>query len=133
MFCTYSGILFSCQIPVPPGFLSAPCQCHCIINDGTAFYRPRALFQVPLPTSAPVPCCRPASSHPLTFQASETAKRSIWLWFFTITIFGSCQSVSQFSRSVLSNSLRPHESQHARPPCPSPTPGVYSNSCPSSR
>ena len=38
----------------------------------------------------------------------------------------------QFSHSVLSNSLRPHESQHARPPCPSPTPGVHSNSCPSS-
>ena len=36
----------------------------------------------------------------------------------------------QFSRSVLSDSLWPHESQHARPPCPSPTPGVYSNSCP---
>ena len=39
----------------------------------------------------------------------------------------------QFSRSVVSDSLRPHESQHARPPCPSPTSGVYSNSCPSSR
>ena len=38
----------------------------------------------------------------------------------------------QFSRSVVSDSLRPHESQHARPPCPSPTPGVHSNSCPSS-
>ena len=38
----------------------------------------------------------------------------------------------QFSHSEMSNSLRPHESQHARPPCPSPTPGVYSNSCPSS-
>ena len=33
----------------------------------------------------------------------------------------------QFSRSVVSNSLRPHELQHARPPCPSPTPGVHSN------
>ena len=33
----------------------------------------------------------------------------------------------------MSESLQPHESQHARPPCPSPTPGVYSNSCPSSR
>ena len=42
------------------------------------------------------------------------------------------QSV-QFSRSVVFNSLRPHESQLARAPCPSPTPGVYSNSCPSSR
>ena len=39
----------------------------------------------------------------------------------------------QFSHSVMSDSLQPHESQHARPPCPSPTPGVYSNSCPSSR
>ena len=39
----------------------------------------------------------------------------------------------QFSGSVVSDSLQPHESQHARPPCPSPTPGVYSNSCPSSR
>ena len=38
----------------------------------------------------------------------------------------------QFSRSVVSDSLWPHESQHARSPCPSPTPGVYSNSCPSS-
>ena len=39
------------------------------------------------------------------------------------------QSV-QFSRSVVSNSLRPHESQHARPPSPSPTPGVHSDSRP---
>ena len=40
----------------------------------------------------------------------------------------------QFSSAAqLCPTLRPHESQHARPPCPSPTPGVYSNSCPSSR
>ena len=39
----------------------------------------------------------------------------------------------QISRSVLSDSLRPHESQHARPPCPSPTPGVHSDSRPSSQ
>ena len=39
----------------------------------------------------------------------------------------------QFSRSVVSNSLRPHESQHTRPPCPSPTPEVHSDSCPSSQ
>ena len=36
----------------------------------------------------------------------------------------------QFSHSVVSNSLRPHELQHDSPPCPSPTSGVYSNSCP---
>ena len=41
--------------------------------------------------------------------------------------------VVQFSHSVVSDSLWPHESQHARPPCPSPTPGVHSNSCPSSQ
>ena len=39
----------------------------------------------------------------------------------------------QFSRSVMSDSLRPHESQHTRPPCPSPTPRVHSNSCSLSR
>ena len=39
----------------------------------------------------------------------------------------------QFNRSVVSDSLRPHESQHTRPPCPSPTPGVHPNSCPSSQ
>ena len=38
----------------------------------------------------------------------------------------------QFSRSVMSDSLQPHELQHTRPPCPSPTPGVHPNSCPSS-
>ena len=39
----------------------------------------------------------------------------------------------QFSRSVMSNSLWPHESQHARPPCPSPNSGVHPDSCPSSQ
>ena len=45
---------------------------------------------------------------------------------FHINVFSSVQ----FSRSVLSDSLRSHELQHARPPCPSPTPGVHSNSRP---
>ena len=39
----------------------------------------------------------------------------------------------QFSCSVMSHSLRPHEPQHARPPCLSPTPGVHPNPCPFSR
>ena len=43
------------------------------------------------------------------------------------------QSSSQFSRSVISDSLRPHESQHSRHPGPSPTPGVHSDSSPLSR
>ena len=41
--------------------------------------------------------------------------------------------VSEWSRSVVSDSLQPHGPQHTRPPCPSPTPKVYSNSCPLSR
>ena len=53
-----------------------------------------------------------------------------WGLFFS---FSSQFSLVQFSRSVMSDSLRPHELQHARPPCPSPpTPRVHSNSCPSS-
>ena len=47
-------------------------------------------------------------------------------------VSSSALSSVQFSCSVVSDSLRPHESQNARPPCSSPTPGVYSNSCLSS-
>ena len=57
-----------------------------------------------------------------------------WLMFFLVSKILIQYPVSirfsliQFSRSVMSDSLWPHESQHARPPCPSQTPGVYSNS-----
>ena len=53
----------------------------------------------------------------------------------TVRIYWGTFIVSsvQFSCSVVSGSLRPHELQHARPPCPSPTPRVHPNSCPSSR
>ena len=44
----------------------------------------------------------------------------------------SKQGSVQFSHLVVSDSLQPHESQHARPPCPSPSPGVHSNLGPSS-
>ena len=50
-----------------------------------------------------------------------------------IQYFGNLIRISQFSCSVVSDSLWPHGLQHPRPPCPSPTPGVYSNSCPLSR
>ena len=59
-------------------------------------------------------------------------KYSLMLWlniFIFIVDTFLCSSV-QFSSSVVSNSFRPHEPQHAGPPCPSPTPRVYSNSCP---
>ena len=69
----------------------------------------------------------------------EKRLRNIYIYTNNGTRFKSrTQSVSsvrsvQFSRSVVSDSLQPHESQHVRPPCPSPSPGVHSNSRPSSR
>ena len=55
--------------------------------------------------------------------------------FWITFVFCCClvTSVSQLSLSVVSDSLRPCELQHARPPCPSPTPGVHSDSCPLSQ
>ena len=52
--------------------------------------------------------------------------------YFCVKKYANLSSV-QFSHSVMSDSLRPQGLQHARPPCPSPTPAVYSNSCPLSR
>ena len=51
----------------------------------------------------------------------------------TLNDFQKLFSSVQFSRSVVSDTLRPHESQHTRPPCPSPTPGVHSDSRSSSQ
>ena len=56
-------------------------------------------------------------------QAPESSKKSRTLNYSSV----------QFSHSVLSNSLWPHEPQRARPPCPSPTPRAYPNSCPLSQ
>ena len=55
-----------------------------------------------------------------------------WI-LYCLSYQGSPLSSVQFSCSVVSDSLRSHELQHARPPCPSPIPGVYPKSCPSSR
>ena len=68
------------------------------------------------------------SSSERLFRCTNT-----YLYFYWYIIRFARTHLVQFSRSVVSNSLRPHESQHARPPCPSPTPRVHSNSCPSSR
>ena len=63
---------------------------------------------------------------------------SIRSWDTTFLVWNESKSVShfssvQFSRSVVSDSLRPRESLHAKPPCPSPTPVVYPNPCPSTQ
>ena len=55
------------------------------------------------------------------------------IYFFRISNCPWSSVTVQFSHSVVFNSLRPHGLQHTRPPCPSPTPGVESNSCPLSQ
>ena len=63
------------------------------------------------------------------FRSSLMILRTHFLIEETVVQNGSIR----FSHSVVSNSLRPHGLQHTRPPCPSPIPGVYSDSCPLSR
>ena len=62
----------------------------------------------------------------------ESSFKILNLRIFIIYVYIYIYSV-QFSCSVMSDSLRPHGLQHARLPCPSPTHGVYSNSCPLSQ
>ena len=72
--------------------------------------------------------------HPLYIDIIPFPAQSSFLFFTsflsTPIAFWSNFSSVQFSHSVVSDSLRPHELQLARPPCPSLTPGVYPNSCP---
>ena len=53
-----------------------------------------------------------------------------YMYVFPSSVCLEDLSSVQFSRSVVSDSLRRHELQHTRPPCPSPTPGVHPNPCP---
>ena len=93
--------------------------------------------------------CRPRLLLPSVFPSmrgffNESVLPIKWpkYWSFSFSISPSNEhswlisfqfSSVQFSRSVVSNSLRPHESQHARPPCPSPTLRAHSDSHPSSQ
>ena len=72
--------------------------------------------------------CWPSTPEGVQGGVRHSVLQEIW-WDRSLDQFSSVQ----FSRSVLSDSLQPHESQHARPPCPSPTPRVLSNSHPSSQ
>ena len=84
--------------------------------------------------SDPMDCSPPGSSILGIFQAGVLEWGAI---AFSVSKFSFSQShyirSDQISRSVVSDSLRPHELQHSRPPCPSPTLGVHSDSCPSSQ
>ena len=79
---------------------------------------------------------RPRNCH-RSEEEMEICRNAVWYhvfdlgiekWYYTYRMHCSVQ----FSHSAMSNSLWPHKPQHARPPCPSPTPGVHPNPCPSS-
>ena len=86
-----------------------------------AFYRK----SLPTPAESECLCLDPvASFHQLNLEQITQ---------LTYPVFLICVSLLWFSRSAMSNSLRPHGLQRARLPCPSPSPWVCSNSCPSSQ
>ena len=83
---------------------------------------------MPCPDSHVQPVCILATSPETVIPSWKETAATVWI------VLTACKHLSvssvQFSRSVVSDSLRLHGLQHARPPCPSPTPAVYSNSCP---
>ena len=91
----------------PPAFILL------LLPTSPSFPFPLCLYNLP-PLSPPSSCSLPCLRQPVYCSVQF-------------------RSVQWLCHSVLSDSLRPHESQHARPPCPLPTPGVYSNSYPSSQ
>ena len=100
-----------------------------------------SLFAIPWSVTRQAPLCMGIlKPRILEWVAIPFSRGSSWprdrTWFSRIAgrFFTTWTTSSdQFSHLVMSDSLRPHELQHARPPCPSPMPGVYSNSCPLSQ
>ena len=122
------------QTPLPPPSLSHPAG----LSQCTDFDCPVSFVKLGL-----VNCFTYGNIHVsmlfsqiISPSSSPTESKSNLLYIcisFAVSHTGSSFSSDQFSHSVMSDFLQPYESQHARPPCPSPTPGVHSNSCPSSR
>ena len=77
----------------------------------------------PQKSNKPNPSMDEALTKVVTFQGDAHS------FSYLTCITFHCLSSVQFSRSVMSNSLQPHEPQHTRPPCPSQTPGVHPNPC----
>ena len=80
----------------------------------------------PMARGIPVPQPRIEPMSPALWTNSEVPKVLVLNYYH---LFFCWPPSVQFSCSVVSDSLRPHGLQHTRPPCPSPTPGIYSNSC----
>ena len=92
----------------------------------------------PKPVPKTPPQCEILSHWALGFnigilQGHKHSTYSGPLFYFSLTPIFILSTSDQISRSVVSDSLQPHESQHARPPCPSPTPRVHWDSCPLSQ
>ena len=139
MNCSTPGLLVHHQHPSPP--------------------KPMSIESV-MPPNHLILCCPllllPSMFPSIRVFSNESALRIRWpkYWSFTLSIFGILQRIFrtdfyqdglggslcsprdfqvQFSRSVVSDSWPTHGLQHVRPPCPSPTPRVHPNPCPSSR
>ena len=97
---------------------------HCLKSIILIPYHQLLLKTSPCPALPSLPSFFHTSSQP-----ASSAKKILPTSFQAIVPVSSVQ----FSCSVMSDSLRPHEPQHARPPCPSPTTGVHPNPCQSSR
>ena len=126
-------------------YLSLLCMCVCVLShvwffatlwtvDPQAplfmeFSRKEYWSWLPFPSPADPP--KPGTESTVS-ESPALASRFFTSWA-TREALGSPQSVSQFSYSVMSEPLQPHESQHTRPPCPSPTTRVHPNSCSLSR
>ena len=116
-------------------------QQHRVKERGTetASMKSRAAAAAKSPQSCPILCdpidgSPPGSPVPGILQTRTLEWVAIsfsnaWKWKVKVKSLSSVQ----FSHSVVSNSSWPHESRHTRPPCPSPTPGVHSDSCPLSQ
>ena len=111
----------------------------CLVTQSSETLRPQRTVacQEPLSTGTlqarilewvAMPSSRGSSQPRDWIQVSSIAWRLFTIW---VTRKALISHSVQFSRSVVSDSLWPHESQHTRPPCPSPTSRVHSNSCPS--
>ena len=121
MTITVLNTVFFCSVTQSCLTLCNPMnrQASLSITNSWSLLKPMSIKSV-MSCNRVILCC----PHPPAFSLFQ----GLFKWVSPLHQFSSLQ----FSLSVVSDSLWPHELQHARPPCPSPAPGVYSDSCPSS-